>query len=104
MGTLLLPIAMIASLLMHCQELIHTLVISLQDFQDILRDITNSVQSVIDDIQSSPAPEATAYLRLLGNEIGYMKTSEMRKMADTLFMYYHIFMRILPAQVRPIVS
>lgn len=53
------------------------------------------------DIRLSQAPEAIAYLRLLGNEMGYMKVSEMRKVAETLFMYYHIFIRILPAQVRP---
>uniref|UniRef100_A0A3B3UV28 Apolipoprotein B n=1 Tax=Poecilia latipinna TaxID=48699 RepID=A0A3B3UV28_9TELE len=48
----------------------------------------------------SAAPEATAFLRLLGDEIGYMKMSEMRKMFKTLFMYYHVFIRELPAQVR----
>lgn len=48
----------------------------------------------------SPTPEATAYLRLLGDEIGYVKTSEMRQMFETLLMYYHIFIRVLPAQVR----
>uniref|UniRef100_A0A3B5M0X4 Vitellogenin domain-containing protein n=1 Tax=Xiphophorus couchianus TaxID=32473 RepID=A0A3B5M0X4_9TELE len=45
------------------------------------------------------APEATVFLRLLGDEIGYMKTSEMRKMFETLFMYFHVFIRELPAQV-----
>lgn len=45
-----------------------------------------------------------AYLRLLGNEIGYMKTSDMRKMVESLLMYYHVFIRILPAQVRSTVS
>lgn len=89
---------------MHGQELIHILVISLQGLQDFLRDITDSVQRLMDDIQSSPAPEATAYFRLLGNEIGYMKTTDMREMAGTLFMYFHYFMRILPEQVRSIVS
>ncbi|XP_070776697.1 apolipoprotein B-100 [Enoplosus armatus] len=64
--------------------------------QDLLKDITNSVQKLVDDVRFSPAPEAIAYLRLLGNEIGYMKTSEMRKMAETLFMYYHVFIRVLP--------
>ncbi|XP_045919657.1 apolipoprotein B-100 [Micropterus dolomieu] len=67
--------------------------------QDLLKDITNSVQKLMDEVRFSPAPEAIAYLRLLGNEIGYMKTSEMRKMAETLSMYYHVFIRILPMKV-----
>ncbi|KAM3595280.1 uncharacterized protein V6R79_021014 [Siganus canaliculatus] len=66
--------------------------------QDILKDITSNVQKLMDDIRFSSAPEATAYLRLLGNEIGYMKTSEMREMVRALFMYHHVFFRILPAQ------
>ena len=77
-----------------------SLVISLQVPQDLLKDITKSVQMLMDDIRFSPAPEASAYLRLLGAEIGYIKTSDMRKMAETLSMYYHIFIRVLPVKVR----
>lgn len=89
---------------MHGQELINTLVICLQVPQDLLKDITNTVQKLMDDLRFSPAPEAVAYLRLLGSEIGYMKTSDMRKMAETLFMYYHVFVRTLPVKVRSVVS
>uniref|UniRef100_A0A3Q1B7C0 Vitellogenin domain-containing protein n=1 Tax=Amphiprion ocellaris TaxID=80972 RepID=A0A3Q1B7C0_AMPOC len=64
--------------------------------QDHLKAITESFQRLMNDLRFSPTPEATAYLRLLGNEIGYMKTTEMRKLAETLFMYFHIFIRILP--------
>ncbi|XP_051794814.1 apolipoprotein B-100 isoform X2 [Acanthochromis polyacanthus] len=67
--------------------------------QDHLKAITESFQRLMNDLRFSPTPEATAYLRLLGNEIGYMKTSEMRKMAETLFMYFQIFIRILPGSV-----
>uniref|UniRef100_A0A8C2XEB4 Apolipoprotein B n=1 Tax=Cyclopterus lumpus TaxID=8103 RepID=A0A8C2XEB4_CYCLU len=66
--------------------------------QDLLKDITKGVQKLMNDMRFSPAPEAIAYLRLLGAEIGYIKTSDMRKMAETLFMYYHVFMRVLPAK------
>lgn len=52
----------------------------------------------------SPTPEAIAYLRLLGNEIGYMKASEMRKLVEILTLYYHVFGRVLPFQVRFVVS
>lgn len=81
---------------------IHCICISLQVPQNLLKDITSSVQKLIEDVSLSQAPEAIAYLRLLGNEIGYMKTSEMRKMAETLSMYYHVFIRILPVKVSSI--
>ncbi|XP_070698840.1 apolipoprotein B-100 [Pempheris klunzingeri] len=66
--------------------------------QDLLEDLTNGVQKLINDLRFSPAPEAIAYLRLLGNEIGYMKTSDMKKMTETLFMYFHVFFRIFPSK------
>ncbi|KAG7510147.1 apolipoprotein B-100 [Solea senegalensis] len=61
--------------------------------QDLLKDLTNNIQKLVDDVRLSQAPEAIAYLRLLGNEIGYMKTSEMRKMVE---QYYSVFMKYLP--------
>uniref|UniRef100_A0A3B4VIY8 Apolipoprotein B n=1 Tax=Seriola dumerili TaxID=41447 RepID=A0A3B4VIY8_SERDU len=54
--------------------------------QDLLKDITNSARKLMDDVHFSQAPEAIAYLRLLGNEIGYLKTSEMRKMRSVTQM------------------
>lgn len=89
---------------MHGQKLMHTPVISLQVPKDLLKDITNSVQKLMDDARFSSAPEAIAYLRLLGAEIGYIKTSDMKKMAETLSMYYNVFIRVLPVKVRCVVS
>ncbi|KAM3871405.1 apolipoprotein B-100 [Diretmus argenteus] len=66
--------------------------------QDFMKDMTDIINKLMDDVRSSPAPEATAYLRLLGNEIGYIKTSEMTQMAETLSMYYHTFFRVLPVK------
>uniref|UniRef100_A0A667YKX4 Apolipoprotein B n=1 Tax=Myripristis murdjan TaxID=586833 RepID=A0A667YKX4_9TELE len=67
--------------------------------QDLLKDIIDSVNRLIDNMHSSPAPEATAYLRLLGNEMGYIKTSEIRQMTSTLMMYLHVFSTVLPTKI-----
>ncbi|XP_035990966.1 apolipoprotein B-100 isoform X2 [Fundulus heteroclitus] len=66
--------------------------------EDHLKAIKDSFQKLLHDVRFSAAPEATAVLRLLGDEVGYMKTSEMRTMLETLFMYYQVFIRGLPAQ------
>ncbi|KAM4724117.1 apolipoprotein B-100 [Anableps anableps] len=66
--------------------------------EDHLKAIKISFQQLLQDVQFSAAPEATAFLRLLGDEIGYMKTSEMRKIFETLSTYCHVFIRLLPAQ------
>uniref|UniRef100_A0A667Z134 Apolipoprotein B n=1 Tax=Myripristis murdjan TaxID=586833 RepID=A0A667Z134_9TELE len=61
--------------------------------QDLLKDIIDSVNRLIDNMHSSPAPEATAYLRLLGNEMGYIKTSEIRQMTSTLMIGGTLFFK-----------
>nr|XP_033967462.1 apolipoprotein B-100 isoform X2 [Pseudochaenichthys georgianus] len=66
--------------------------------ENLLKYIANSAQKLMEDVHVSPAPETIAYLRLLGAEIGYMKTKDMRNMAQTLSMYYHVFMRELPVK------
>ncbi|KAM8833273.1 apolipoprotein B-100 isoform 1-T1 [Synchiropus picturatus] len=66
--------------------------------QNLLKDLSGSVEKLMKELRSSPVPEATAFLRILGNEVGYMKTSEMRKMVDALTLYFHLFFRILPAE------
>ena len=68
--------------------------------QDLLLDIKNSFSSLLNDIGSSPLPETTAYLSLLGREMGYVKSSEMQQMADTLYAYYQTFFKQLPAKVK----
>jgi len=75
---------------------------SFQVPEDHLRAISESFQKVLDAVRFSSNPEVTAYLRLLGDEIGYLKNSEMRKMFETFFMYSNLFTRILPAQVRTV--
>lgn len=67
--------------------------------EDHLKAIKDGFQKLLNDVRFSAAPEATAFLRLLGEEVGYMKTSEMRKLLETLSMYYQVFIRGLPAQV-----
>ncbi|KAM8915788.1 apolipoprotein B-100 isoform 2-T3 [Spinachia spinachia] len=65
---------------------------------DLLKDISKGVKKLMYNMHLPPAPEAIGFLRLLGAEIGYMKTSDMTKMAETLFMYYNVFFRVLPAK------
>uniref|UniRef100_UPI001A9946FC apolipoprotein B-100-like n=1 Tax=Gasterosteus aculeatus aculeatus TaxID=481459 RepID=UPI001A9946FC len=65
---------------------------------DLLKDISKGVKKLMYDVHLPPAPEAIGYLRLLGAEIGYMKTSDMTKMAESLFMYYNVFFKVLPAK------
>lgn len=77
----------------------HLNISSLQVPQDLIKALMKSVQKLLTGLHLSQAPEIIAFLRLLGNEVGYMKASELRQIVQTLFMPYHEFIPPLTAQV-----
>lgn len=72
---------------------------SLQVPQDLIKDLMKSVQKLLRVLHLSQAPEIIAFLGLLGNEVGYMKASELRQIMETLFKHYHVLIPNLIAQV-----
>jgi hypothetical protein len=53
----------------------------LQAPQDLVRDIGQNLQKLVRELHSQDSAEAMAYLRILGDEVGYIKSSEMEHMA-----------------------
>ncbi|XP_067273720.1 apolipoprotein B-100-like [Pseudorasbora parva] len=49
--------------------------------QSIIKEITNNVNKLIQKLMVQDNPEAMVYLRLLGAELGYLKTKDMEDMA-----------------------
>lgn len=66
---------------------------------DLMREIMNNFNKVVKDLQRQEAPEAMAYLRIMGNELGYIKGSELKFIADNAVMYADILMRVIPSKV-----
>lgn len=66
---------------------------------NLMREIVNNFNKVVKDLQNQEAPEAMAYLRIMGNELGYIKGNELKFMADNALMYADIFMHIIPFKV-----
>uniref|UniRef100_A0A8C8CHT8 Vitellogenin domain-containing protein n=1 Tax=Oncorhynchus tshawytscha TaxID=74940 RepID=A0A8C8CHT8_ONCTS len=48
--------------------------------QNIVREIGRNLNRLVRDLKAQESPEAMIYLRLLGNELGYLKTNEIEKM------------------------
>ncbi|XP_064809610.1 apolipoprotein B-100 isoform X1 [Oncorhynchus masou masou] len=67
--------------------------------QDLMRDIGQNFQKLVRELRSQDSPEAMAYLRILENEVGYIKSSEMEHMAQSLAMYSEVFFKIMPLKV-----
>lgn len=66
---------------------------------NLMREIINNFNKVVKGLQRQEAPEAMAYLRIMGNELGYIKGSDLKVMADKAVMYADILMRVIPSKV-----
>lgn len=64
-----------------------------------MREIGRNFNKLVKDLQSQDSPEAMAYLRIMGNELGYIKGSELNSIAASAMMYADMFMRIIPVKV-----
>uniref|UniRef100_A0A8C4FGP8 Vitellogenin domain-containing protein n=1 Tax=Dicentrarchus labrax TaxID=13489 RepID=A0A8C4FGP8_DICLA len=64
-----------------------------------LVEIVRNFNKLVKDLQSQESPEATAYLRIMGTELGYIKGNELKSIAYNAMMYADIFMRIIPTKV-----
>lgn len=65
-----------------------------------MSEITRNFNRLVRDLQSQESPEAMAYLRIMGAELGYIKASDLKFIAENAKMYTDIFMRIIPTKVR----
>ncbi|KAL7389148.1 hypothetical protein ABVT39_027149 [Epinephelus coioides] len=67
--------------------------------ENLAREIVRNFNKLVKDLQSQDAPEAMAYLRIMGAELGYIKSSEVKSMASNAIMYADILMKIIPTKV-----
>ncbi|CAJ1077021.1 apolipoprotein B-100-like [Xyrichtys novacula] len=70
-----------------------------QATQNLLRDIGRNLNKLVRDLKTTPSPEAMVYLRLLGNELGYLKTNEMEEMVYSAAMMIDSLMKMFPADL-----
>ncbi|KAM9354955.1 apolipoprotein Bb, tandem duplicate 1 [Pholidichthys leucotaenia] len=65
--------------------------------QNLMKEIGNNVNKLISELKTADTPEAMVYLRLLGNELGYLETSDIKRtaysaltMIDSMFKMFPI--------------
>lgn len=54
--------------------------------QIFIRDLGQNVKKLVSEMKMTESPEAMVYLRLLGNELGYLTTTDMRGVANSAAM------------------
>ncbi|XP_077444059.1 apolipoprotein B-100-like [Stigmatopora argus] len=67
--------------------------------EDLLREIAHNFNKLVKELQNLDSPEAMAYLKIMGTELGYIKAADIKFFADYAKMYAEIFLKLLPTQV-----
>lgn len=73
---------------------------SLQAPQSIIKEVTNNVNKLMQKLKVQENPEAMIYLRLLGAELGYMKTKDVEEMAYSAALLTNSLVKMFPTDVR----
>lgn len=66
---------------------------------NLMRDLRRNLNKLVRELKNVESPEATVYLRLLGNELGYLKTKEMEDMVHSATMMFDSMARMFPTDV-----
>ncbi|CAB1436579.1 unnamed protein product [Pleuronectes platessa] len=64
--------------------------------KDFVRQIGRNLNKLVGELKSAQSPEAMVYMRLLGNEVGYLKTNEIQEMAYSATMMIDSMMKMFP--------
>lgn len=64
-----------------------------------MREVGRNLNKLVKELSSAQSPEAMVYLRLLGNELGYLRTNEMEEMAYSAAMMIDSMFKMVPTDV-----
>ncbi|XP_070704851.1 apolipoprotein B-100-like [Pempheris klunzingeri] len=70
-----------------------------QASQNLMRDIGRNLNKLVRELKAAQTPEAMVYLRLLGNELGYLKSNEMEEMAYSAAMMIDSMFKMVPTDL-----
>ena len=64
-----------------------------------MREIGRNLNKLVRDLKAQESPEAMVYLRLMGNELGYLNTKDMEEMTYSAAMMIDNMMKMFPTDV-----
>ncbi|XP_039982146.1 apolipoprotein Bb, tandem duplicate 1 [Xiphias gladius] len=70
-----------------------------QASQNLMREIGRNLNKLVRELKTAQSPEAMVYLRLLGNELGYLRTNEMEEMAYSAAMMIDSMFKMFPSDL-----
>ncbi|XP_061890747.1 apolipoprotein Bb, tandem duplicate 1 [Entelurus aequoreus] len=71
----------------------------MQATQNLMKEVGQNLNQLMRKLEISKSPEAMVYLRLLGNELGYLKSNEMGEMASGAAMVIENMLKMFPVDL-----
>ncbi|XP_062267991.1 apolipoprotein B-100-like [Platichthys flesus] len=66
---------------------------------NLMREIGSNLNKLVGELKSAQSPEAMVYMKLLGNELGYLNTKEIQAMAYSATMMIDSMMKMFPGDL-----
>ncbi|XP_034755326.1 apolipoprotein Bb, tandem duplicate 1 [Etheostoma cragini] len=70
-----------------------------QASQNLMREIGRNLNKLVREMKTAQSPEAMVYLRILGNELGYLTTNEMEEMTYSAAMMIDSMFKMFPTDI-----
>ncbi|XP_032399523.1 apolipoprotein B-100 [Etheostoma spectabile] len=70
-----------------------------QASQNLMKEIGRNLNKLVREMKTAQSPEAMVYLRLLGNELGYLRTTEITEMAYSAAMMIDSMLKMFPTDI-----
>ncbi|XP_068199368.1 apolipoprotein Bb, tandem duplicate 1, partial [Antennarius striatus] len=70
-----------------------------QASQSLIRDIGRNFNKLVRDLKVAESPDAMVYLRLLGNELGFMRTNDLEEVAYSAVMMIDSMLKMFPSNL-----
>ncbi|KAM4521772.1 apolipoprotein Bb, tandem duplicate 1 [Odontesthes bonariensis] len=67
--------------------------------QNLMKEIGNNLGKLVRELKAAESPEAMVYLRLLGNELGYLRTNDIEEMTYSAGMMIDSMLKMFPSEV-----
>ena len=64
-----------------------------------MKEIGNNLSKLVRELKAAESPEAMVYLRLLGNELGYLRTNDIEEMTYSAGMMIDSMLKMFPHEV-----
>lgn len=64
-----------------------------------MNEVSRNFNKLLKTLKSQKSPEFMSYLRIMGNELGYIKSSDLDAIAQNAAMYSDAILRLMPLEV-----